>query len=395
MNCRNASPDERMATATVSIDPRNGAVRAYYGGDRGYGNLDLASTAAAHPAGSAFKPYVLAQGVEDGYSIDSLWDGTSGQKFDDRAEPLTNSGGDNSCGKQCSLISATVKSLNTVYWALTLKVGANRVAKLAEKAGIKTLDRRPVDEVIKEDKLNSGLGIGQFSVSVLDQAAGYATFANYGTYRKPYFVSVVRDADGTVLWDRSANTTEPVQAFSKSVGRDVSYVMQQVYSDGKKKIGRDAAIKTGTQQYQNTDSNAHAWMCGYTPQMATAVWVGSGGDDIKLVDSRTDNPVYGSGIPGDIWSDYMSKALDGEKEEGFDSPLRSGDKLGNAPTAEPTPTPTDTPDPENSQNPDGGNWWENGGTSPTPDASGDNGGDGQQTENPDGQQDGGFFNNGN
>ncbi|MFG1927546.1 transglycosylase domain-containing protein [Cryptosporangium sp. NPDC048952] len=388
--------DKDMATATVSIDPKSGAVRAYYGGDRGYGNLDLASAAAPHPAGSSFKPYVLAKGVEDGYSIDSLWDGTSGQKFEDRAEPLTNSGNDNSCGKQCSLTSATVKSLNTVYWALTLEVGAKNVAKLAEKAGIKTLDRKPIDDIINDGKLNSGLGIGQFSVSVLDQAAGYATFASYGTYHQPYFITKVLDADGkTVLWDHANNVAQPVQAFDKSVGRDVSYVMQQVYDSAtKNKIGRDAAIKTGTQQYQNTEDNAHAWMCGYTPNMATAVWVGSGTDkDIRLKDRKRGGIVYGSGIPGIIWSDYMKSALKKTEVEEFQSALHEGDKAGNAPEEEPDPTPSDTPDPND---PDGTNPdapWYDGGESPSP-SDGTNG-DGQQGDNGDGQnQDGGgFFNN--
>ncbi|GAA3393943.1 transglycosylase domain-containing protein [Cryptosporangium minutisporangium] len=385
---------KEMATAMVSIDPKTGAVKAYYGGDRGYGNLDLASTAAPHPAGSSYKPYVLAKAIEEGYSIDSLWDGTSGQKFEDRDSPLKNSEDDNSCGKQCSLINATVKSLNTVYWALTLELGAKNVAKLAEKAGVKTLDGKKVDDIAAE--LNSGLGIGQYQVSVLEQAAGYATFANYGTYHEPYFIEEVKDSDGTVMWDRSMKAGQTVQAFSRDVGKDVSYVMQQVYDSTDKKIsdGREAAIKTGTQQYRETDDNAHAWMCGYTPNLATAVWVGSGTDkDIRLIDKTTGKRVYGSGIPGKIWRDYMSTALQKVDKEDFESAPHRGDKAGNAPTAEPTPTPSENPDGEN---PDGGNGetppWYEGGT-PNPDLPSDDGnGDQGQTDNPD-TGDGGYFNN--
>ncbi|GAA0272548.1 transglycosylase domain-containing protein [Cryptosporangium japonicum] len=378
--------DKDMATAMVSIDPKDGAVRAYYGGDRGYGNLDLASASAPHPAGSSFKPYVLAEGVKEGYGIDSKWDGTSGQKFEDREAPLRNSE-DDSCGKQCTLTQATVQSINTVYWALTLEVGAKKVARLAEKAGVKTLDGMPVEERISKG-INSGIGIGQYSVSVLEQAAGYATFASYGTYHEPYFVSKVLDADGkTVLYNRADNPSQPVQAFDKSVGRDVSYAMQQVYDkSSKNKINRDAAIKTGTQQYQNTDDNAHAWMCGYTPNLATAVWVGSGADkDIKLKDQVNGGRVYGSGIPGRIWSSFMKTTLTGVEKEKFAEPLREGDKLGNAPTEEPDPTPSDTPDPNNpdGQN-DGAPWYGDNGQSPSP-SDGTNG-DGQQGENPDGQQ---------
>src|SRR5690606_33452835 len=99
---------------------------------------------------SSFKPYVLVAGLEEGYGIDSLWDGTSGQQFEDRANPLRNSEDDNSCGTQCSLTRATVKSLNTVYWALTLAVGAKDVAALAERSGIKTLDGKPTMEKAEE-----------------------------------------------------------------------------------------------------------------------------------------------------------------------------------------------------------------------------------------------------
>ncbi|SHN46858.1 transglycosylase domain-containing protein [Cryptosporangium aurantiacum] len=378
---------KEMATAMVSVDPKTGAVKAYYGGDRGYGNYDLA--AAPHPAGSSYKPYVLAKGIEDGYSIDSLWDGTSGQKFRDRDTPLKNSGDDNSCGKQCSLTRATVKSLNTVYWALTLEVGASEVAKLAARAGVKTLNGKPVEQIA--DELNSGLGIGQYSVSVLEQAAGYGTFANYGTYHEPYFIEKVEDADGTVMWEHAAHTAEPVRAFSEDVGKDVSYVMQQVYDATNKKItdGREAAIKTGTQQYRETNDNAHAWMCGYTPQLATAVWVGGSGDDIRLIDKTTGERVYGSGIPGKIWRDYMSTALKKQPKEKFESAPHLGDKAGNAPTEEPSPTPTETPNPDNPDGDNGdGDWW---GT-PSTDATPDNGnGDQGETDGSD-NGDGGIFN---
>ena len=348
--------DPRMGTAMVSIDPGTGAVKAYYGGEGGYGSLDLASVNSPHPAGSSFKPYVLATGVTAGYSIDSLWDGTSGQKFNDRTAPLTNSDGE-SCGPQCSLTKSTVLSLNTVYWALTDSdgVGANRVAKTAEAAGIKTLDGTKVDAKIKKG-INAGIGLGQYQVSVLDQASGYATLADYGVYHQPYFISEVRNADGTIAWDHASNAAPETQAWSKDVGRDVSYVLEQVYdSNTKNKIGRQGAIKTGTQQYHNSTENSHAWMCGYTPQLATAVWVGSKTKDFALRDQVNGNiHVYGNGIPGSIWRDFMKEALKKQKMLDFDQPAHLGEKPGNAKTESPTPEPSDTPD-ANDGNGDGNN----------------------------------------
>jgi membrane peptidoglycan carboxypeptidase len=347
--------DSRMATAMASIDPNTGAVKAYYGGEGGYGNLDLASSKAPHPAGSSFKPYVLAAGVTDGYSIDSLWDGTSGQTFPDRKTPLKNSDGE-SCGPSCSLTKATVLSLNTVYWALADAVGVNTVARTAQRAGITALDGDKMDAAINKG-LNAGIGLGQYSISVLDQASGYATLAANGTYRQPYFISQVTGPDGTVLWNHADHVAPESQAWSKEVGRDVSYVLEQVYdSNAKNKIGRQGAIKTGTQQYQDTTENSHAWMCGFTPQLATAVWVGSKTKDFALRDQVNGNiHVYGNGIPGSIWRDFMVAALKKQKLVNFDSPLHAGDQTGNAKTESPTPTPSDTPDSADLQTDENGN----------------------------------------
>ncbi|MFG1923033.1 transglycosylase domain-containing protein [Cryptosporangium sp. NPDC048952] len=339
--------DSRLASAVVSIDPRNGAVRAYYGGDRGYGNLDLASAGAPHPAGSSFKPYVLAAGIDAGYGIDSLWNGTSGQTFPDRSTPLRNSGDDNSCGSRCSLTSATVKSLNTVYWALTDDVGPRTVARTAAAAGITSLDGEPIRMEMAQG-INAGIGIGQYSVPVLDHAAGYATLAAYGKYHEPYFVDEVLASDGkAVLWSHATHADPGTQAINRDVARDVGYVLQRVYeANSKNRIGRPAAVKTGTQQYRDTSENAHAWLCGFTPQLATAVWVGSGGKDFPLRDRANGNiRVYGSGLPGSIWRDYMRDALRGQKIEEFLDPVHVGTKKGNAPAAPPprSATPTDSP----------------------------------------------------
>ena len=348
--------DKRMATAMASIDPNTGAVKAYYGGEGGYGNLDLASSTSPHPAGSSFKPYVLAAGVTDGYSIDSLWDGTSGQTFPDRKTPLKNSDGE-SCGPSCSLTKATVLSLNTVYWALADAVGVNKVAKTAQAAGITHLSNLTVDDAMKKG-LNAGIGLGQYSISVFDQASGYATLAANGTYHQPYFISEVIDPDGkTVLWNHADHVAPEVQAWSKDVGRDVSYVLEQVYdSNAKNKIGRQGAIKTGTQQYQDTTENSHAWMCGFTPQLATAVWVGSSSKDFALRDQvNGDIHVYGNGIPGSIWRDFMVAALKKQKVVDFESPLHAGDRTGNAKTESPTPEPSDTPETQDNQTDENGN----------------------------------------
>ncbi|MFG1921917.1 transglycosylase domain-containing protein [Cryptosporangium sp. NPDC048952] len=316
--------DKDTEAAVVVLDPRSGAVRAYYGGERGYGNFDQASTLGAHPAAATFQPIVLATSVKNGYSIDSLWNGVSGQKFEDRPKPLDNS---SSCGPRCSLTTATVQSVESVFWAATLKNGAKNVAQDAKRAGYKTLDKDQTDKA----NVDGSLALGRYRVSALDQATAYATFAADGVQRQPYFVATVIDADGkTVLFDHAANVAQPTKAWDQATSRDVSYVLQQSYAaDRSLQIGRPAAAKSGGQQY---GSSSDAWVVGYTPQLVTAVWAGKG-ESTTIPDAERVNGkinVRGSGVPGAIWRDVMTSSLKATEVEAFGKPVHAGDKRGNA-----------------------------------------------------------------
>jgi len=321
--------DPDLASAAVSIDPKTGAVRAYYGGEQGYGRPDLAAAASGHPPAATFQPFVLAAAVDAGYGIDSLWDGTSGQVFENRADPLDNAGGDSSCGRRCSLTAATVKSVATVQWAVTTRLGPAAVVRRAQKAGLRTLDgARLDDETIRA--LGADVSLGRHAVSVLDQATAYATLAADGTRHAPYFVTQVADADGTILWEHASNTSGPERAWAASTGRNVSYVLQQSYAaDAALDIGRPAAAKSGAQRYGDSSD---AWTAGYTPDLATVVWVGAG-DAARIPAGAKNNgtlDVRGSRLPGAIWRDYMRAALNGRPVTAFAPPDHEGKKAGNA-----------------------------------------------------------------
>jgi membrane peptidoglycan carboxypeptidase len=361
--------DPKMGTALAAVQPGTGRILAYYGGEAGYGYNDLAGAQLPHAPGSSMKPYVLAKALEEGISLKSVWNGSSPQKFESRGDKvLRNSENDNSC-KRCNLIDTTVKSLNTVYWALTEKVGAKAVRDLAAKAGITRMlgntpeGGKPKVTPIADARVDEGIGIGQFPIPVLDQANGFATFAAYGEHATPYFVEKILDSSGDVLYQRPAKQT--TRAFPEDVARDANYVMEKVVQasrTNKLDDGRKAAGKTGTQQYQDTDENAHAWMCGFTQQLAAAVWVGNKDADGPLKDKSNggNKRVYGSGIPGRIWKAFMDAALKGQEEKDFKSPVFLGDKeVGNAPSPtpppvvpSPTPRPTQNPDPQDSPTPD-------------------------------------------
>jgi membrane peptidoglycan carboxypeptidase len=337
--------DPKMGAALAAVQPGTGRVLAYYGGDGGYGNNDLAGPNLPHAPGSSMKPYVLAKALEENISVKSVWNGSSPQEFPKSrpGNPLRNSENDNSCPR-CDLVKTTVKSLNTVYWALTEEVGANAVKDLAGRAGVTRMLGNNGLVPIDEAKVNEGIGIGQFPIPVLDQANGYATFAALGERAAPYLVEKIVSPDGDVIYQRGPTPTS--RAFSEDVARDATYVMEKVVEGGRKGNrlagGRPAAGKTGTQQYKNTDDNAHAWMCGFTPQLAAAVWIGNKGADGPLKDSVNGGRVYGSGIPGRIWKSFMDGALKGQEEKDFKGPVFLGEEdSGNAPSPSPEPEPSE------------------------------------------------------
>jgi len=345
-----------LRQALVAIEPGTGRIRAYYGGKIGNGALDYASH--SYQPGSSIKPYVLAEGLSQGISLRSRWDGSSPQHFPGRSAPVYNSG--DGQGEQCSscdLIRSTVLSLNTVYYALTAKVGAAKAARRAELAGIRQLGGQPIETFLKSGKLSNAFGIGQFEITPLDQADGFATFAGGGVQHDPHFVDkVVRIDNGAVVYQPRAGPGR--RAFSAGVAADATYAMQQVLRtrrgspfDRSLADGRPAAGKTGTaedphakQTNGNGGGNSAAWMCGFTPQLAAAVWVGHDNLKTALV-TKAGRQVYGIGLPALTWQAFMDGALRGQPIRTFGPPVFLGRRSGGngaVSVRSPDPIPTAT-----------------------------------------------------
>ncbi|XJF12940.1 transglycosylase domain-containing protein [Mycobacterium sp. AMU20-3851] len=328
--------DPDMRSAVVSIDPKTGGVKAYYGGSDANG-FDFAQ--AGLPTGSSFKVFALVaalqQGIGLGYNIDSSPLELNGIK-------IGNVEG-NSCGT-CNIAEALKRSLNTSYYRLMLKLenGPQDVADAAHQAGI--AESFPgVEHTLSEDgeggPPNNGIVLGQYQSRVLDMASAYATLANSGVYHRPHFVQKVVDSEGNVLFDAADGGDEGEQRIEADVADNVTAAMQPIagYSNGHALAGgRPSAAKTGTNQLGDTGANRDAWMVGYTPSLSTAVWVGTTGGDKPLV-NQWGGPVYGSGLPSDIWKATMDGALDGTDNETFPKPKEIGGYAG--PPAAPAPRP--------------------------------------------------------
>lgn len=359
-----AGEPANLREALVAVDPTTGGVLAYYGNDLSSSEdpaVDTTDYAQALKApGSSFKPYTLAAALQNGYSVGTRRDGSSPQEFPDRPGlPVVNSG-NAQCGN-CTLKEAMTRSLNTTFYGLAYEVGPEVVAETARQvAGIpKIWDQDRDDPTVPEDltgfeslsipethTTGGSIGIGEYPVRPIQQAAGFATFAAGGVQHATHFVASVADSAGTVL---GTGTTASTQALSAEVANDVTFALTDVAESSDLSLDGDrpVAAKTGTQGANRTD-NSDAWMVGYTPSISTAVWVGTKGIE-PIVNSRG-NIVYGSGLPGEIWQQFMDAVLAGTPEEPLPSKsLIKGDpdKGVPEPTREaPAPTRSEAPAPQ-------------------------------------------------
>ncbi|WP_133251907.1 transglycosylase domain-containing protein [Actinomycetospora cinnamomea] len=286
-----------LRTATVSIDPETGGILAYYGGDNGAG-LDYARV--EKQAGSTFKPFVLLAALQQDPPI-----GIS-TEFDGRAVPgETVRNVEGADCTNCSLKRAMTLSNNVVFTALGNRVGPQAVAAAARQAGI----TQPMEDP------NSGIALGNQETTPVDLASAYATFSNEGMYFRPHLVQRVTTASGEVLYDQS--TMQGEQRIDPRVARNVTEAMRDVpeYDGVSLEGGRQSAGKTGTVQSHVESQNNDAWFAGYTPAASTVVWVGT--DDNTPIRSADGRPVYGHGLPSEIWKTFMDDALEDAPRETF------------------------------------------------------------------------------
>ncbi len=300
--------DPKMPDAAlVSIDPRTGAIKAMVGGRDYFGTSDYRQTNLARGAGrqtgSAFKPIVLAAALANGVPTSKRFDAPSAQvhKLPDGTTWRVKGGGIGSG----TMAECTVVSSNTCYANIVLDpdVGGQRSVDMAKALGVVSTKLLAIPSAV----------LGTNNATVQDMASVYATFANQGVYVPPVMVTRIDRPDGTMLYQHEHTQTKVLEP---EVATEVSNILPGVISGGtgtRADIGRPAGGKTGSSQ-----NNVDGWFCGYTPQLATAVWVGFAQprpnkdgklQPVPMTPPNTRITVYGGTYPAMIWSSFMKKAL--------------------------------------------------------------------------------------
>ncbi|TRX48512.1 penicillin-binding protein [Corynebacterium guaraldiae] len=322
MTVQNASTDaahaelgvlqEDARAAAVTIDPATGAVRGYYGGDDSNG-WDYANSPLQ--TGSTFKIMTLAAALQQGIDLNTYYSSAPYQL--PGSQLVTNDVGAG-CGS-CSIAEAMKNSYNTSFLRLQddLENKTQDTADMAHALGVPR-SLPGIEKTLTENGGTpyEGIVLGQYQSRPLDIATAMATLTNQGIWHQPHFVEKVENAAGEVLYENPTDGGE--RRVSANVANNVISAMQPIaaWSNGALAGGRPSASKTGTTQLGDTGQNKDAWMVGSTPQLATAVWVGTA-DNTSAIFNQWGGIMYGSNSPTKIWKSILDTSLADVEQQAF------------------------------------------------------------------------------
>jgi penicillin-binding protein 1A len=296
------------SAALVSIRPKTGEVVAMYGGDNfRQSQFNLAVQGERQP-GSSFKPFVLATALKQGIAPVTTFPSKPVSIFiGDKYWPVHNY--ENDYMGSADLTTATVVSDNSIFAQLTRLVGPANVARTAHQLGI-TRHLNPY----------FAIGLGADAVSPLEMARAFSTFANDGRRvdgfafgNRPRAIARVDNAEGRLVEDnRPVNRA----VLDRDQNALLTSILESVVRSGTGKRAslpdRTVAGKTGT-----TENYGDAWFVGYTPELATAVWVGYPNRLKPMLTDYHGQAVAGGTFPADIWRVFNQLALAGTPPGSF------------------------------------------------------------------------------
>jgi penicillin-binding protein 1A len=298
------------AAAIVSINPANGAIRAMTEASPGNpkNQVNFASSARRQP-GSTFKPIVLTTAISQGISPSTTYL-SAPFKYDPSGigscdtDPPTAwcpETYDHTYAGAISIEQGTLRSDNSVYARLSLDVGADNIAAMAYKLGVRT------DLHAREGVYVPSMGLGSRVITPLDNASVYSTLAAGGIYSKPMAIRKVVLADGRVDKESGWGVPQRKRVIADWVTAEVVRILKENMTSGTG-VGAyftpESAGKTGT-----TDDYADAWFCGFTPALEGTVWIGFPAGEIPMR-SVHGISVSGPTFPATIWKLFMERAVD-------------------------------------------------------------------------------------
>ena len=318
-------------SALVSLDPRNGAIRALVGGfSFEQSNYNRALQAKRQP-GSSFKPFVYSAALDKGYTAATLVNDAPIVFVDEYLDKVWRPKNDNNTFLgPIRLREALYKSRNLVSIRLLQAIGIDYTLDYVSRFGF---DKQDLPR-------NLSLALGTANLTPLEIASGWVAFANGGYKIQPYLIERIDSREGKPLFianpprvpdsestdeaepdtltaavepaalDTDSNIQPPLQEPAQAeriIDARTAYIMTSMLQDVIKRgtghramaMGRtDLAGKTGT-----TNESKDSWFSGYNADYVTTVWAG-----FDQPESLGRNE-YGGTVALPIWMSYMSAAL--------------------------------------------------------------------------------------
>lgn len=288
-----------LRSGFVSMDPRNGAVKAYVGGvDFTHFTYDMA-TQGRRQVGSTIKPFLYALCMSNGMSPCDV--APNVQRSYGNWTPRN--GSKARYGQMVTLKWGLAQSNNWISAYLMSRLNPQDFLRILNDFGINTYGAYP--SVV--------LCLGPNEVSVCEMVSAYTTFANHGIHCYPMFVSKIEDNEGNVVATFQPRMNEVI---SEESAYKMIEMLRAVMNGGtgsrmryKYNIECDMGGKTGT-----TNRNADAWFMGFTPSLVSGCWVGGEDRDIHFDSTRMGQ---GANMALPVWA-YFMKRVFADRSLGYD-----------------------------------------------------------------------------
>lgn len=282
--------------------------------------------------GSTAKMFALVTAMESGLNVESSVDAkAAGGESQATYEPKEWPGGIvDGCGPgdtwkvfndspfaggKITLKEATAKSTNTAFIALAEQLGGCKVRDTVMRLGLHRADGGEIPPYAPAYVL------GATEVSPQGVAQAYATLASEG--KRCPVVAVTKITKGGK--DIKLPETKCSEVVKSDVVRATDKFLVHNMTKGSGILnqleGRPSAGKTGT-----ANKNNESWFVGYTPNLVTAVWVGTPDDGNKrymkdiTIGGKFVKVMHGASVAAPIWKEIMNRALKGMPVKRFAEP---------------------------------------------------------------------------
>lgn len=304
-----------VAGAMVSVDPKSGAITSLVGGFDFYHSKFNRVIQALRQPGSNFKPFIYAAALAKGYTPATLFNDThvviDSRNMEKAWRPENSS---RRVYGPTRMRVALTKSRNLVAIRILRTIGIPYAINYAKKFGF--------TEAQLKSSRDYTLALGSLSVTPLQLASGYASFANGGFKVEPYFIArIEKDKEGVIYkanpkmacneCEVNNNVENAPNIAPRIMSEQLAYQMNSMLRDvvkhgtGKKAYAAlkrdDLAGKTGT-----TNDQQDAWFSGYTSYLVATAWVGF--DKVRSLGRYE----YGSKAALPMWISLMAEAVKGK-----------------------------------------------------------------------------------